>query len=141
MLNTIRWQILLVALAGWVNRRQLEVIAYLREENRVLKEHLREPQATIKPRRLNSGCRLLVRSRERFTAQPRTVHVARLGTPLRRLWLTWSTTAAHAERSASLRLVPQHASKRRLTVFACVTPTDTPRLCLRRQCGVRDRPA
>ena len=36
----IRWQILLVALAGWVNRRQLEVIAYLREENRVLKEHL-----------------------------------------------------------------------------------------------------
>src|SRR5215831_13843075 len=40
MLDTIRWQILLVALAGWVNRRQLEVIAYLREENRVLKEHL-----------------------------------------------------------------------------------------------------
>jgi hypothetical protein len=40
MLDAIRWQILLVALAGWVNRRQLEVIAYLREENRVLKEHL-----------------------------------------------------------------------------------------------------
>jgi hypothetical protein len=40
MLDTIRWHILLVALAGWVNRRQLEVIAYLREENRVLKEHL-----------------------------------------------------------------------------------------------------
>jgi hypothetical protein len=36
----IRWRILLVALAGWVNRRQLDVIAYLREENRVLKEHL-----------------------------------------------------------------------------------------------------
>jgi hypothetical protein len=33
MLDTIRWQVLLVALAGWVNRRQLEVIAYLREEN------------------------------------------------------------------------------------------------------------
>jgi hypothetical protein len=40
MLDTIRWRILLVALAGWVNRWQLEVIAYLREENRVLKEHL-----------------------------------------------------------------------------------------------------
>jgi len=40
MLDTIRWQISLVALAGWVNRCQLEVIAYLREENRVLKEHL-----------------------------------------------------------------------------------------------------
>jgi hypothetical protein len=40
MLDSIRWRILLVALTGWVNRRQLEVIAYLREENRVLKEHL-----------------------------------------------------------------------------------------------------
>ncbi len=40
MVDTIRWRILLVALAGWMNRRQLEVIAYLREENRVLKEHL-----------------------------------------------------------------------------------------------------
>ena len=40
MLDTIRWQILFVALTGWVNRRQLEMIAYLREENRVLKEHL-----------------------------------------------------------------------------------------------------
>jgi hypothetical protein len=39
MLDTIRWQVLHVALAGWVNRHQLEVIAYLREENRVLKEH------------------------------------------------------------------------------------------------------
>lgn len=26
--------------AGWVNRRQLDVIDYLREENRVLKERL-----------------------------------------------------------------------------------------------------
>ena len=31
---------LLVTLAGWVNRHQLEVIEYLREENRVLKEYL-----------------------------------------------------------------------------------------------------
>jgi len=34
------WQILLVALAGWVNRHQLDVIEYLREENRVLREQL-----------------------------------------------------------------------------------------------------
>jgi len=34
MLDTIRWQILLVALAGWVNRRQLEVIVYLRPGRR-----------------------------------------------------------------------------------------------------------
>ena len=40
MIDTVRWRILLVALAGWVNRHQLEVIDYLRKVNRVLKEHL-----------------------------------------------------------------------------------------------------
>ena len=40
MVDAVQLRILLVALAGWVNRHQLEVIAYLREENRVLKEHL-----------------------------------------------------------------------------------------------------
>ena len=33
-------QLLLMIFAGWVNRRQLDVIEYLQEENRVLKEHL-----------------------------------------------------------------------------------------------------
>ena len=40
MMDAVRLRILLVALAGWVNRHQLEVIAYLREENRVLHEQL-----------------------------------------------------------------------------------------------------
>src|SRR5580765_5048157 len=40
MIDAVRLRIVLVALAGWVNRHQLEVIEYLREENRVLKEHL-----------------------------------------------------------------------------------------------------
>ena len=31
---------LLLVFAGWANRRQLEVIAYLQEENRVLREQL-----------------------------------------------------------------------------------------------------
>ena len=48
MLDTIRWQVLLVALAGWVNRHQLEVIAYLREENREQldgrRPHFTDPQ-------------------------------------------------------------------------------------------------
>ena len=39
-MGTVRWQIVVTALAGWVNRHQLEVIDYLREENRVLKEQL-----------------------------------------------------------------------------------------------------
>ena len=32
------WQLLLVVLAGWINRQQQEVIEYLRTENQVLKE-------------------------------------------------------------------------------------------------------
>jgi len=40
MIDSVRWQILLVALAGWVNRHQLEVIGYRREENCILKEQL-----------------------------------------------------------------------------------------------------
>jgi hypothetical protein len=40
MIDAIRLRILLVALSGWVNRHQHDIIDYLREENRVLKEHL-----------------------------------------------------------------------------------------------------
>src|SRR6202035_26248 len=34
------FQLLLVIFAGWVNRHQLDVIEYLQEENRVLKERM-----------------------------------------------------------------------------------------------------
>src|SRR5499425_805457 len=34
-------QVLLVTLAGWINRHQQHVIEYLVEENRVLKEHVK----------------------------------------------------------------------------------------------------
>src|SRR3954463_11563302 len=33
-------QFVLIALAGWMNQRQLKMIEYLREENRVLREQL-----------------------------------------------------------------------------------------------------
>jgi hypothetical protein len=36
--NLQAWEILLGALAGWVNRHQQHIIEYLQEENRVLKE-------------------------------------------------------------------------------------------------------
>ncbi len=35
------WQFLLVTLAGWVNRQQQDVIAYIQEENRILKSKLK----------------------------------------------------------------------------------------------------
>ena len=38
--DTYPLQVLLWALSGWVNRHQQDVIAYLVEENRVLKEQL-----------------------------------------------------------------------------------------------------
>jgi putative transposase len=40
MVERVRLWILLMALSGWVNRHRLEIIEYLREENRVLNEHL-----------------------------------------------------------------------------------------------------
>jgi transposase InsO family protein len=63
--ETVRWRILLVALAGWVNRHQLEVIEYLREENRVLKAQLRGRRlrlADAQPRRLASQGHVLGRA-------------------------------------------------------------------------------
>ncbi len=41
MINTIHLQLLLATFSGWVNRQHAEAIAYLREENRVLKAQLR----------------------------------------------------------------------------------------------------
>jgi hypothetical protein len=40
MLDIFRLQLLLATFAGWVNRHQAQVIEYLVEENRVLKEQL-----------------------------------------------------------------------------------------------------
>jgi hypothetical protein len=34
------WQLLVVILAGWVNRQQQQVIEYLRTENQILREKL-----------------------------------------------------------------------------------------------------
>jgi hypothetical protein len=40
MIESFPLRFLLVVLAGWVNRHQLDVIEYLREENRVLTEQI-----------------------------------------------------------------------------------------------------
>jgi hypothetical protein len=40
MVESFPLRFLLGVLAGWVNRHQLDVIEYLREENRVLKKHI-----------------------------------------------------------------------------------------------------
>ena len=35
------WQFIVVAVAGWLNRQQLDIVEYLREENRDLREQLK----------------------------------------------------------------------------------------------------
>jgi hypothetical protein len=40
MMSVAPLQFLLLVFAGWVNRRQLEIVAFLQEENRVLREQL-----------------------------------------------------------------------------------------------------
>jgi hypothetical protein len=39
-MNTRPLQFLILSVAGWVNRRQQDVIEYLQEENRILREHV-----------------------------------------------------------------------------------------------------
>jgi hypothetical protein len=34
------WHILLISLAGWINRRQQETVEYLQAENQILKQKL-----------------------------------------------------------------------------------------------------
>jgi transposase InsO family protein len=76
MIDTVRWRILLVALAGWVNRHQLEAIEYLREENRVLKEHLGGRRL-----HLTDGQRRRLASRGHPLGRSVLTHVATLVTP------------------------------------------------------------
>ena len=46
-MNTQPLPFLLLVFAGWVNRRQVEVIDYLKEENRVLREKLGKGQIRL----------------------------------------------------------------------------------------------
>src|SRR5437667_178231 len=55
MIDTIRLRIFLVALAGWVNRHQLEVIEYLREENRFLTVRMARENPTWDYRRIQGA--------------------------------------------------------------------------------------
>ena len=40
-MSTQPLQFLMIIFAGWVNRRQVDVIDYLKEENRILREQMR----------------------------------------------------------------------------------------------------
>jgi transposase InsO family protein len=76
MVDVVAWRILLVALAGWVNRHQLDVIEYLREENRVLKEQLAGRRL-----RLTDAQRRRLASRGHALGRSMLAHVTTLVTP------------------------------------------------------------
>jgi len=66
-MNTIiqPWQLLLTALAGWLNREQQQIVEYLQEENKVLKEHLKGKRIRYtdkQRRRLASKAKVLGRT-------------------------------------------------------------------------------
>ena len=69
-------QVLLITVAGWVNRHQQDVIAYLVEENRVLKE-----QFGGKVPRLNDGQRRRLAAKGKVLGRRLLSQVATIVTP------------------------------------------------------------
>jgi hypothetical protein len=80
MIETIHLQLLLATFAGWVGRKQTAIIAYLVEENRVLKERLKSDGRRLRftddqRRRLAAEGKLLGRGvlRQIATISPRGI--------------------------------------------------------------------
>jgi hypothetical protein len=49
------FRFVLIALSGWMNQHQQQVIEYLREENRVLREHLGDHRLRFTDTKLRSN--------------------------------------------------------------------------------------
>src|SRR3954468_17686927 len=69
-------QFLMIALAGWMNQRQLQTIEYLREENRVLREQLGDRRV-----RFNDDQRRRLAAKARGLRRKLLAEVATLVTP------------------------------------------------------------
>src|SRR5919106_5024864 len=70
------FRFVLVAVAGWMNQRQLQAIEYLREENRVLREQLGERRL-----RLNDDQRRRLAAKARGLGRKLLTEVATIVTP------------------------------------------------------------
>src|SRR5947209_16361382 len=70
------FQFLVIAIAGWMNQRQLQAIEYLREENRVLREQLGDRRV-----RFNDDQRRRLAVRAKGLGRKRLAEVASLVTP------------------------------------------------------------
>jgi len=93
------FRFVLIAVAGWMNQRQLQVIDYLREENRVLREQLGGRRL-----RLNDDQRRRLAAKAKGLGRKLLAEVATLVTPetllalapqadcpeVRRQWKAWT---------------------------------------------------
>lgn len=70
------FQFVLIAVAGWLNQRQLQAIEYLREENRILREQLGERRL-----RLNDDQRPRLAAKARGLGRKLLAEVATIVTP------------------------------------------------------------
>src|SRR3954449_4776541 len=69
-------QFVLIALAGWMNQRQLQMIEYLREENRALREQFGDRRV-----RFNDDQRRRLAAKAKSLGRKRLTEVATLVTP------------------------------------------------------------
>jgi len=70
------FRFVLIAIAGWMNQRQLQVIDYLREENRVLREQVGERRL-----RLSDGQRRRLAANAKGLGRKLLAEVATIVTP------------------------------------------------------------
>ena len=88
------FRFVLIAVAGWMNQRQLQVIDYLRDENRVLREQLGGRRL-----RLNDGQRRRLAAKAKGLGRKLLSEVATIVTPE-------TLPAWHRRRKLPLRLGP-----------------------------------
>ena len=75
-MNSAPWQLLAVIVAGWMSRHQQQVIDYLREENRILREKIRKKRV-----QLNDDQRRRLASKGKILGRRRLAEVCSIVTP------------------------------------------------------------
>ena len=94
------WQLLLLALAGWINRRQQQKIDYLITENRVLKEILGKKRILLNDdQRRRLAVKGTILGRKLLLEIATVVLLIRFYAGIASLWLKKGTTVT-GERSA-----------------------------------------
>jgi putative transposase len=100
------FQFLVIAMAGWMNQRQQNVIEYLREENRVLREQLGNRRM-----RFNDDQRRRLAVRAKKLGRKLLTEIATLVTPA--TLLAWHRMLVAQKYDGSARRRPDQLRRRR----------------------------